>query len=198
MFLLKVGIFIGGEGGWWFWVSIDDCLQPQYLIGYPVLSRANPLCVHANIWANQKAAEESCKSSTNIWFLACVQSPIQCTGVINDTQDNWMWVIIDFSRCECHKGCCTEIQDDGHIFQTVDRDECLVWIIFEMQECWLNYFLREREVPIESQGELSPMMDAVGILGIKCAIGVSNLIPESGDKACEMKINSSCIVEFTR
>jgi len=150
MFLLKVGIVIGGEGGWWFWVSIDDCLQPQYLIGYHVLvGCANPLCVHANI---QKAAEESCESSTNIWFLACVQSPIQCTDVISDTWDNWMWVIVDFSRCERHKGC-TEIQDDGHILLTVDWDECLVWIIFEMQECSLDYFLWEQEVPPESQGD---------------------------------------------
>ncbi len=42
------------------------------------------------------------------------------------------------------------------------------------------------------------MISAVGVLEIKSAIGVSNLIPESGDNAFEKKINSSCIVEFTR
>ena len=38
----------------------------------------------------------------------------------------------------------------------------------------------------------------IGILGIRCAIGVSNLIPESGARALEMNINSSRIVGFTR
>jgi hypothetical protein len=38
------------------------------------------------------------------------------------------------------------------------------------------------------------MMDAVGIFGIKCAVGVSNLIPDSGDKAEDRKFNSSLIV----
>jgi hypothetical protein len=46
--------------------------------------------------------------------------------------------------------------------------------------------------------ELSLTIDAVGILGIKCAFGVSNLIFESGDRACEKKISSSYIVELTR
>ena len=100
-------------------VSVDDCLQSRYLIGDQVLDRANPLCIHTNIRANQKPAEESCKSSTDQRLLASVQGPIQCTGIISNTQDNRMWVIIDFPRCKRHEGC-TVIQDDGHIFQAVD------------------------------------------------------------------------------
>ena len=46
--------------------------------------------------------------------------------------------------------------------------------------------------------ELSPMMDAVGILGIKCAIDVSNLIPDFDNKAEDRKFNSSHIVGLTR
>ena len=43
------------------------------------------------------------------------------------------------------------------------------------------------EYPPHAVRELSPMISAVGILGIRCAIGVSKLIPESGDNASEMK-----------
>jgi hypothetical protein len=38
--------------------------------------------------------KESCQSSSDYQFLACVQHPIECTYIICDTQDNWVWVIV--------------------------------------------------------------------------------------------------------
>jgi hypothetical protein len=67
---------------------------------------------------------------------------------------------------------------------------------FGNKRCQQN--CRVIELPPHATSELSPMMDAVGILGIKCAIGVSNLIPDSGDKAEDRKFNSSRIVRLTR
>jgi len=58
--------------------------------------------------------------------------------------------------------------------------------------------LRVIEYPPQARSKLSPTMDAVGVLGMRCAIGVSNLIPESGLSATERKFNSSHIVLFTR
>jgi hypothetical protein len=43
-----------------------------------------------------------------------------------------------------------------------------------------------------------PIIDAIGIRGIKWAIGVLNTIPESGFKASKMKLSSSRIVRLTR
>ncbi len=149
MFLLKVCIILGGNWRKWFGISVDERFQPRYLVSYQVLDRANPLCVHANVWSNQEATQESCKSSANHWFFASVQGPIQCTSVVGDTQYNRVRIIIDFTRCKCHKGCAV-IQDDDHIFQAVDRDERPVWVVLEMQERSLDHFLWEREVPPKS------------------------------------------------
>jgi hypothetical protein len=76
VFLLEVGIILGGGRGSCFGVSLDDLLEPRYLIDNQILDGANPLGIHSNVQASQKAAEESCKSSIDNQFLASVQHPI--------------------------------------------------------------------------------------------------------------------------
>ena len=66
MFLLKVGIVLDVEGGRCFLVSVDGCLESRNLVSYHVLNRANPLGIHTDIRTNQKPAEESSKSSTDV------------------------------------------------------------------------------------------------------------------------------------
>ena len=53
-------------------------------------------------------------------------------------------------------------------------------------KCHQNY--RVIEYLPQARSELSPTMDAVGVLGMRCAISVSNLIPESGLSATKRKI----------
>ncbi len=64
------------------------------------------------------------------------------------------------------------------------------------EKCLQNFNVME--YPPHASNELSPTIDAVGVLGIKCVIGVLNLMPESGYSACAMKFNLSCMVLFTR
>ncbi len=67
---------------------------------------------------------------------------------------------------------------------------------FGNKRCYQKF--RVVEQPPHATRELSPKIDAVGILGVKCEIGVSNLIFESDEGAWEMKFSTSHIVELTR
>jgi hypothetical protein len=67
---------------------------------------------------------------------------------------------------------------------------------FGKDRCHQNF--KVIELPPYASKELSPMIYAVGVLGIKCAMGVSNFIPESGDTAWDRKVSTSRIVQFTR
>jgi hypothetical protein len=50
------------------------------------------------------------------------------------------------------------------------------------------------EYPLQDIKELSPTIDAFGVLGIKWAMGVLNLISRSCKRAWEMKFISYCMV----
>ena len=147
VFLLEVGVVLGG-GWWWIGVNGGEFLECWYLVSYHALDCADPLCIHTNIWAKHEStkAKEPCKGSSDHRLLACVQGPVECVCVVRDTQNNWMRVIINFSRCK-HDKEGTVIHDDGNIFETVDRNEWLVQIVLEMQERSLNYVPRESEMP---------------------------------------------------
>jgi hypothetical protein len=64
------------------------------------------------------------------------------------------------------------------------------------EKCHQNFSVIE--YPPHASSELSPTIDAVGDLGMRWAIGVSNLMPDFGFSASAMKSNSSHIVLFTR
>ena len=71
-------------------------------------------------------------------LLAYVQSPVESARVVRDTQNDWMRVIVDFSRCKQDKGC-TVIHDDCHIFETVDQNKQLVQLVLEVQVLILRF-----------------------------------------------------------
>ncbi len=71
----------------------------------------------------------------------------------------------------------------------------------------LNYFHWKGEMPLKFQSDCIATTYKQGAIsndqycwgfGIKYSIGISNLIPESGNNTIEKKINSSCIIEFTK
>ncbi len=64
------------------------------------------------------------------------------------------------------------------------------------EKCHQNFNVME--YPPHASNKLSPMIDAIGVLGIKWAIGVLNLMLESGFSACAMKFNLSRMVLFMR
>ncbi len=64
------------------------------------------------------------------------------------------------------------------------------------EKCHQNFNVIE--YPPHASSELSPTIDAVGDLGMRWAIGVSNLMPKSGFSASAKKFNSFGIVLFTR
>ncbi len=127
VFLLKVGVVIGERVGWR-WVCP---LEPWDLIGNFVVDGTNPLRTNSYSWANQEAAEESCKGTTNSQQFTHVESPIEHACVVRDAKRKWMWIVIDF-LCSKHDEWCAVVQYNGHIFKTVDWDERLVWIVLEV------------------------------------------------------------------
>jgi hypothetical protein len=44
---------------------------------------------------------------------------------------------------------CWGLNDDGHLFETVDGNECLIRVVFQVQEHSLDYFFwfREKKMP---------------------------------------------------
>ncbi len=75
-------------------------------------------------------------------------------------------------------------------FQYVDWHEHAIVVAGFESECTLNHFVRETNVPPESQSDgkssaapsnkLSLIVVAKGIQGIKWAMGISHSMPESG------------------
>ncbi len=57
-----------------------------------------------------------------------------------------------------------------------------------------HQILSSKESPPQDCNELSQKREAVVILEIIKAIGVSKFIPESSCKACQVKLSSYCIV----
>jgi hypothetical protein len=58
-----------------------------------------------------------------------VEHPIEGAGVVSDTEDNQVWVIVDFTSCKNNEGRAV-VDDDRDIFQATDGDECVIGIIF--------------------------------------------------------------------
>jgi hypothetical protein len=76
-----------------------------------------------------EARRKFLEGSTNDGLLACVEGPIKHAGIIGDTENDRVWVVVDFTSFKNDKGRAV-IDDDCDIFQAIDGDECVVGIVF--------------------------------------------------------------------
>jgi len=94
--------------------------------------RADPRRINSNVRANQEPTKEPCQCTTDDGFFACMHGPILSTDVVRHTKHHRMRIDGDviFGK---HGDGCAVVDDDGNVFEAVDRDESLVPIIFYVQ-----------------------------------------------------------------
>ncbi len=75
-----------------------------------------------------------------------MECPIEGAGVVSDTEDHWVRVVIDFLSSKGDKSCAV-VEDDGNVLQTIDGDESLVGVVFEVQERTLHNLFWKCKMP---------------------------------------------------
>ena len=135
-----------------------------------------------------------------------MKCPVKHTCIVGDAKDNWVGVILTFLLAKMTK--------DAHQFMMIVTYSTQLMEMNSLSElsfkcksfCFTRFSGKERchqnfeaiEYPPHVSRELLPTIDVVGVLRIRCAIGLSNLIPESGLSASAMKFNLLRMVLFTR
>ena len=104
--------------------------------------RADPRRINSNIRANQEPAKEPCQCTADERFLAGVHGPILGADVVCYAKYHRMGIDGDviFGK---HRDGCAIVDNDGNVFEAVDRDKSLVLIIFHVQQSSLNDRIRE-------------------------------------------------------
>ena len=113
--------------------------------------RADPFRIYSNVRANQEPAEKPCQCSADDRFLAGVDRPVFSADVVCHTEYYRMGIGGDIVLGKCVDGS-TVIDDDGDVFETIDRDESLVLVVLHVQQSPMHDLIREWYVPPNSEG----------------------------------------------
>jgi hypothetical protein len=100
--------------------------------GRIVSSCANPLGIYSYVRTNQKPSKVPCQSTTDDGLLASMHGPILGTGVICHAKHHRVRIGGNLALKDSSDGC-TVVDDDRHIFKTVNSNELVGFIVFQMQ-----------------------------------------------------------------
>jgi hypothetical protein len=81
-----------------------------------------------------------------------VECPRQCGRIAGDVEDYRMGIVCDW-RCPNNMEGGAIVDYHRHKFKYVDQHEHAVIVVAPESECTLNHFIRETNVPPESQGD---------------------------------------------